>query len=191
MSFLIGIQPSLKEPIPQCPKHPQLTSFLERESSLVPCNDLNSSAATLEPYIETADKMPNPSLSVVGTGTITGTPTNLSLETTDSVSVNMCKQSIKSIHLDYFLWLVNRLIKGVRVGLCCPWIHSAQKFDCEFEFLCYHNNITPILPCLATTYDATLTTMINFQDALKQKVILTVGYGPTREFIELRRRYSF
>ena len=84
---------------------------LERESSLVPCNDLNSSAATLEPYIETADEMPNPSLSVVGTGTITRTPTNLSLETTDSVSVNMCKQSMKSIHLDNFLWLVNRLIK--------------------------------------------------------------------------------
>ena len=55
--------------------------------------------------------MPNSSLSVVETGTITGTPTNLSLETTDSVSGNMCKQSMKSIHLDYFLWLVNRSIK--------------------------------------------------------------------------------
>ena len=28
---------------------------------------------------------------------------------------------------------------------------------------------TPILPYLATTYDAILTTIINFQDALKQK----------------------
>ena len=54
---------------------------LERESSLVPCNDLNYSAATLKPYIETADQMPNPSLSVVGTVAIARTPTNLSLET--------------------------------------------------------------------------------------------------------------
>ena len=29
--------------------------------------------------------------------------------------------------------------------------------------------LTPILPYPATTYDAVLTTMINFQDALKQK----------------------
>ena len=29
--------------------------------------------------------------------------------------------------------------------------------------------LTPILPYPATTYDAILTTMINFQDALKQK----------------------
>ena len=143
---------------------------LERESSLVLCTDLNSSAETLEPYIETADEMPSPSLSVVGTGTITRTLTNLSLETTDSVSVNMCKQSMKSIHLHYFLWLVNRLIKKAsELGYVVPGFTALRSLTANLNFHATTKILTPILPYPASTYDAILTTMINFQDALKQK----------------------
>ena len=50
-------------------------------------------------------------------------------------------------------------------------IHSSTKQNCGSRFPSYYTTkiLVPILPYLATTYDAVLTTMINFQDALKQK----------------------
>jgi hypothetical protein len=57
--------------------------------------------------------------------------------------------------------------KDSGVGLCCPWIYSREMFQREFEFPCCQKMLTPILR--TTTYDAMLTTMINFQDVLKQK----------------------
>ena len=51
--------------------------------------------------------------------------------------------------------------------------------------------LTPILPYPATTYDAVLTTMINFQDALKQKVMPTVVCGLMKVCTALRRKSSY
>ena len=107
---------------------------------------------------------------MVGTGTITGTPTNLSLETTDSVSGNMCRQSMKSIHLDYLLWLVNRSIKKAsELGYVVPGFAALRSLTRNLNFHATTKILTPILPYPAATYDAILTTIINFQDALKQK----------------------
>ena len=92
--------------------------------------------------------------------------------------------SMKSISLDYFLWLVNRLSKrsadensfvpgftAVRSSLT----NLNQKSKILTPISSTTKILTPILPYPATTYDAIFTTMINFQDALKQKEDMNGG----------------
>ena len=112
-----------------------------------------------------------PNLNVVGTSTVTGTSTDSSSTTTDPVSsISLYKQSMKSIRLDYFLWLVNRLNgKAVEMGYVVPGFTALRSSTVNLNFHATTKILTPILPYPATTYDAILTTMINFQDALKQK----------------------
>ena len=50
-----------------------------------------------------------------------------------------------------------------------PRFTAARSTFVNYNFHPTTTVLTPILPYPATTYDAVLTTMINFQDALKQK----------------------
>ena len=54
--------------------------------------------------------------------TAPGTSTDPCLTTTDPVStISLCKQSMESIRLDYFLWLVNRFTENaVDLGYVVP-----------------------------------------------------------------------
>ena len=78
--------------------------------------------------------------------------------------------SMKSISLDYFLWLVNQLSKrAVDENSFVPVFTAVRSSLTNLNFHDTTKILTPILPYPATTYDAIFTTMINFQDALKQK----------------------
>ena len=132
----------------------------ESESPLATSNDTNTSAETLESYVETADEIPT------GTATVTSS-TRIDR---DPVSLSQYEQSMKSIRLDYFLWLVNRLSqKAAELGHVVPGFTALRSSTVNLNFHATTKILTPILPYPATTYDAILTTMINFQDALKQK----------------------
>ena len=78
-------------------------------------------------------------------------------------------ESTKAINSDNFLWMVNRFSKReMHENEYVPGFTAARTFvNCNFHPTT--TVLTPILPYPATTYDAVLTTMINFQDALKQK----------------------
>ncbi|CAB4011741.1 Hypothetical predicted protein [Paramuricea clavata] len=108
---------------------------------------------------------------VVETSTVTGTSADSSSTTTNPVSsISLCKQSMKSICLDYFLWLVNCLNgKATEMSYDVPGFTTLRSSTVSLNFHATTKILTPILPYPATTYDAILTTMINFQDALKQK----------------------
>ncbi len=71
---------------------------------------------------------------------------------------------------DYFLWMVNRFSKRAtdETG-CVPGFTAVRSATVKSNFNPTTTVLTAILPYPATTYDAILTTMINFQDALKQK----------------------
>ena len=76
---------------------------------------------------------------------------------------------------DYFLWTVNRYSKKTAApdsdydSDFVPGFTAARSTTVNCKFHPTTTVLTPILPYPATTYDAILTTMINFQDALKQK----------------------
>ena len=77
---------------------------------------------------------------------------------------------MQSISLDYFLWLLNRLSN--RTADQDSFVPGFTAVRSSLTNLNFHETtkiLTPILPYPATTYDAIFTTMINFQDALKQK----------------------
>ena len=122
------------------PETPATGASSTTESTSVRCDDLNTSAAILQPSVEATGEMPN--LNVVGTSTVTGTSTDSSSTTTDQVSsISLCKQSMK---IDTFglLSLVGEPLKwkGSGDGLCCPGIYSLEKFHRELEFPCYNKN---------------------------------------------------
>ena len=72
--------------------------------------------------------------------------------------------------MDYFLWLVNRFSKrATQESDYVPGFTAVRSSTVNCNFHPTTTILTPILPYPATTYDAILTTMINFQDALKQK----------------------
>ena len=78
--------------------------------------------------------------------------------------------AIKSINADYFLWIANRFSKRTTPDSdCVPGFTAVRSATVNCKFNPTTTVLTPILPYPATTYDAILTTMINFQDALKQK----------------------
>ena len=81
----------------------------------------------------------------------------------------LCTKCIESIHLDYFVWLVNRLIRKATNDHCFITTFTSMRSSVvDLNFHATTKLLTPILPYPATTYDAIPTSMINFQDALKQ-----------------------
>ena len=57
----------------------------------------------------------------------------------------------------------------MELGYVVPGFTALRNSTVNLNFHATRKILTPILSYPATTYDATLTTMINFQDALKQK----------------------
>ena len=98
-------------------------------------------------------------------------PLPLQQKTTDpSPPADNSTIAIKSINSDYFLWLVNRFSKrATHENGCIPGFTAVRSATMNSNFNPTTTVLSPILPYPATTYDAILTTMINFQDALKQK----------------------
>jgi hypothetical protein len=74
----------------------------------------------------------------------------------------------KSIKLDYFLWIANRYSTRAMLE-SVPGFTAVRSATVKCNFKPTTKILTPILPYPATTYDSIYTTMINFQDALKQK----------------------
>ena len=68
------------------------------------------------------------------------------------------------------MWLLNRLANKTTADSCIvPGFTAVRSTIFDLNFHATTKILTPILPYPATTYDAILTSMINFQDALKQK----------------------
>ena len=119
---------------PSTSETPGTVAIPTTESTSVTCDDQNTPAAMLEPSVEETSEMPN--LNVVGTSTVTGTSTDSSSTTTDPVSSNsLCKQSMKSIHLDYFRWSVNRLNgKTVELSYVVPGFTAVRCSTVNLNF---------------------------------------------------------
>ena len=145
---------------PLMSERPRTDASAESKSPLASSNDTNTFVATLESYVKTANEIPT------GKATVT-------LSTTidrDPVSDSQYEQSMESIHLDYFLWLVNRLIqKAAELGHVVPGFTALRSSTVNLNFHATTEILSPILPYPVTKYNAILTMMINFQDALKQK----------------------
>ena len=78
--------------------------------------------------------------------------------------------STKSINSDNFLWIVNRFSKrATHESDYVPGFTAVRSTTVNRNFHPTTTILAPILPYPATTYDTVLTTIINFQDALKQK----------------------
>ena len=119
-----------------------------------------------EPSFSTLDEHP---VETAETVTITQQD-DTHLTTTRPITDESGIPSMKSIGLDYFLWLVNRLSKRtVDENSFVPGFTAVRSSFINLNFHETTKILTPILPYPATTYDAIFTTMINFQDALKQK----------------------
>ena len=111
--------------------------------------------------------------------------------TVHSSAMSLRNKSIESIRLEYFLWLLNRsFIKTTPDSCIVPGFTAVRSTILDLNFHATTKILTPILPYPATTYDAILTSMINFQDAIKQKAMIMVGYGLTKAFTALRRRFN-
>lgn len=79
-------------------------------------------------------------------------------------------ESTKAINSDNFLWMVNRFSKrAMHENEYIPGFTATRSTFVNYNFHPTTTVLTPILPYPATTYDAVLTMMINFQDVLKQK----------------------
>ena len=79
-------------------------------------------------------------------------------------------QSVESIHLDYFVWLINHMLQKETCDHCfIPTFTAMRSSIADLNFHATTKLLTPILPYLATTYNAILTTMMSFQDTLQQK----------------------
>lgn len=101
--------------------------------------------------------------------TSTDDPT-VSSTTGVDLPINRSATATKSIASDYFLWMVNRFLKqSTQECSYFPGFTAVRSAVVNCNFHSTTTVLTPILPYPATTYDAILTTMINFQDALKQK----------------------
>ena len=87
-----------------------------------------------------------------------------------SSAMSLRNESIESIRWEYFLWLLNRLANKTTADSCIvPGFTAVRSTIFDLNFHATTKILTPILPYPATTYDAILTWMINFQDALRQK----------------------
>ena len=76
----------------------------------------------------------------------------------------------RSIDSDYFLWIINQYSKKTTPDDdYVPGFTAAKSITVNNAFHPTTTILTPILPYPATSYDAVFTTMVNFQDALKQK----------------------
>lgn len=88
--------------------------------------------------------------------------------TTPSLRIGV--KSTRSIDTDYFLWTINRYSrKTTSDDGYVPGFTAAKSITANNAFHPTTTILTPILPYPATSYDAVFTTMVNFQDALKQK----------------------
>ena len=87
-----------------------------------------------------------------------------------TLSPRTVENSTRSINLDYFLWTINRYSKKItHDDDYVPGFTAAKSIAVNNAFHPTTTILTPILPYPATSYDAVFTTMVNFQDALKQK----------------------
>ena len=87
-----------------------------------------------------------------------------------STTVNNSTSVTKSIKSDYFLWIINCFLKqATHERNCVPGFTAVRSATISCNFSPTTTVLTPILPHPATTYDSIFTTMVNFQDALKQK----------------------
>ena len=108
-----------------------------------------------------------PMVSTTATADVTTDPCPT---TTDHESSADITESTKAINSDNFLWMVNRFSKrAIQENEYVPGFTVARSSFVDCNFHPTTTVLTPILPYPATTYDAVLTTMINFQDALTQK----------------------
>ena len=89
---------------------------------------------------------------------------------TQQVTATDFAGSTKSISSDNFLWIVNRFSRrDAHESDYVPGFTAVRSATVNCNFHPTTTILAPILPYPATTYDAILTTMINFQDVLKQK----------------------
>ena len=80
-----------------------------------------------------------------------------------SSAMSLRNESIESIRLEYFLWLLNRLANKTTADSCIvPGFTAVRSTIFDLNFHATTKILTPILPYPATTYDVILTSMINF-----------------------------
>ena len=143
-------------PIQNC-KSALKTNQLLRMGAVKKRGEIPNNYKVLENPSLTVEPTPNSFVSVADMGS--------SSRATDSSVM-----AIKSIGLDYFLWIVNRFSnRAAHENDCVPGFTAVKSATLSSNFYPTTKIFTPILPYPATTYDAILTTMVNFQDALKQK----------------------
>ena len=105
---------------------------------------------------------------MVSTAATTNIVTDPSTTTIDS-SADIT-DSTEAINSDNILWMVNRFFNRVmHENVCVPGFTAVSSTFVNCNSHPTTAFFVPILPYLATTYDAVLKTIINFQDALKQK----------------------
>ena len=130
-------------------------SLTSDECSVTPVTNAMIAIATVTSTDETAITTPQADSRLLTTSPMT-----------DTTSI----PSMKSISLDYFVWLVNRICnRTADEDSFVPGFTAVRSLFANLNFHETTKILTPILPYPATTYDAIFTTMINFQDALKQK----------------------
>ena len=145
----------------------EINASAQDTSTVVTSND--------EPNSSTLDEYPVGNVSIASVTNmadlVTTTPqAHPRLTTTSPTTDASSIPSMKSISLDYFLWLVNRSSKRTAdENSFVPGFTAVRSSLASLNFHETTKILTPILPYPATTYDAIFTTMINFQDAVKQK----------------------
>ena len=128
------------------------------------CGEISTNKVSESPFNSTILGL-IASKTVVESTMVSATATDPTPTATDSSNT-----ATKSINSDYFLWITNHFSKRTTLDSdCIPGFTAVRSATVNRKFNPTTTVLTPILPYPATTYDAILTTMINFQDALKQK----------------------
>ena len=125
----------------------------------------------LTPYAEVMSTAASTESSIEDGPMLVSTPEADSLDVASTTpSPRTAENSTRSIDSDYFLWTINRYSKKTTPDDdYVPRFTAAKSITVSNAFHPTTTILTPILPYPATSYDAVFTTMVNFQDALKQR----------------------
>ena len=151
---------------------PSPASAAAIESTSIATDAMHSATPhmTTEPGSMVAKTAPNKASSITEAAEFLEISTDPSPTLSDVPTITNSIGSSKTITSDYFLCIVNRFSKrGKHKSDNVPGFTAVRSATVNCNFHPTTKVVTPILPYPATTYDAILTTMINFQDALKQK----------------------
>ena len=139
-----------------------------KEGGEIPAN-YKASESMITPAIVDLEMSSTDSTSVTGQSTLSSTAADAADPSATARTATYSSPN-KPANSDYFLWVVNRLSRrGMYENEHIPGYTAVRSATVKCNFHPTTTVLTPILPYPATTYDAVLTTMINFQDALKQK----------------------